>query len=48
MVIATDVAGEVVEVGAEVRNFKTGDKVVAVLSHMVCASLSFFLTGHDV
>lgn len=35
---ATDVAGEVVEVGSGVKNFKAGDKVVAVLSHLV----SFF------
>uniref|UniRef100_A0A6N2NCY5 Enoyl reductase (ER) domain-containing protein n=1 Tax=Salix viminalis TaxID=40686 RepID=A0A6N2NCY5_SALVM len=31
----TDVAGEVVEVGPGVTNFKTGDKVVAILSHLV-------------
>uniref|UniRef100_A0A6N2NJJ5 Alcohol dehydrogenase-like N-terminal domain-containing protein n=1 Tax=Salix viminalis TaxID=40686 RepID=A0A6N2NJJ5_SALVM len=30
----TDVAGEVVEVGPGVTNFKTGDKVVAILSHL--------------
>ncbi|KAF3435927.1 hypothetical protein FNV43_RR23019 [Rhamnella rubrinervis] len=29
----TDVAGEIVEVGQGVKNFKAGDKVVAVLSH---------------
>ncbi|XP_031101338.1 chloroplast envelope quinone oxidoreductase homolog [Ipomoea triloba] len=31
---ATDVAGEVVEVGSRVKNFKAGDKVVAMLSHL--------------
>nr|GMD20166.1 putative quinone-oxidoreductase homolog, chloroplastic [Ipomoea batatas] len=31
---ATDVAGEVVEVGSGVKNFKAGDKVVAMLSHL--------------
>ncbi|EEF31289.1 conserved hypothetical protein [Ricinus communis] len=33
----TDVAGEVVEVGPGVKNFQTGDKVVAHLSHPVLA-----------
>ena len=31
----TDVAGEVVEVGSGVKNFKAGDKVVAMLSRFV-------------
>ncbi|KAJ4728432.1 Quinone-oxidoreductase [Melia azedarach] len=31
---ATDVAGEVIGTGSEVKNFKAGDKVVAVLSHL--------------
>ena len=31
----TDIAGEVVEVGSGVKNFKAGDKVVAMLSHFV-------------
>lgn len=31
----TDVAGEVVETGAGVKNFKAGDKVVAMLSIFV-------------
>lgn len=31
---ATDVAGEVMEVGSGVKNFKAGDKVVSVLSHL--------------
>lgn len=32
---ASDVAGEVVEVGFEVKNFKAGDKVVALLNAFV-------------
>ncbi|KAG9155332.1 hypothetical protein Leryth_022130 [Lithospermum erythrorhizon] len=32
--IRTDVAGEVVEAGSGVKNFKAGDKVVAMLSHL--------------
>jgi NADPH:quinone reductase-like Zn-dependent oxidoreductase len=31
----TDVAGEVVEVGSGVKNFKAGDKVVAMLNFAV-------------
>ena len=38
----TDVAGEVVEVGPGVTNFKTGDKVVAILSHCLVSALSIF------
>ncbi|CAH9075393.1 unnamed protein product [Cuscuta epithymum] len=30
---ATDIAGEVMEIGSGVKNFKAGDKVVAMLSH---------------
>jgi hypothetical protein len=37
-----DVAGEVVEVGPGVTNFKTGDKVVAILSHIVSAHSIFW------
>lgn len=32
---ATDVAGEVVEVGPGVQDFKAGEKVVAYLNHLV-------------
>lgn len=39
---ATDVAGEVVDVGRYVRNFRVGDKVVAYLSHVV--SIIIFVT----
>lgn len=35
--IATDVAGEIIEVGSEVKNFKAGDNVVAILNHFVSA-----------
>jgi Zn-dependent alcohol dehydrogenase len=39
----TDVAGEVVEVGPGVTNFKTGDKVVTILTHcLVSAHLIFW------
>ncbi|GER52116.1 oxidoreductase [Striga asiatica] len=37
---ATDVAGEIVEVGAGVESFKPGDKVVAMLSHTTGGGLS--------
>jgi len=36
----TDVAGEVVEVGPQVKDFKVGDKVIAKLNNQV--SISFF------
>ena len=32
---ASDVAGEVMEVGPGVKNFKAGDKVVAVVNPLV-------------
>ncbi|KAE9463699.1 hypothetical protein C3L33_04373, partial [Rhododendron williamsianum] len=38
---ATDVAGEVVTVGSGVKNFKTGDKVVSILSPMFQGHLSY-------
>ena len=43
----TDVAGEVVEVGSGVKNFKAGDKVVAYLRQFVsfifpCVQLSIW------
>ncbi|CAA7058744.1 unnamed protein product [Microthlaspi erraticum] len=31
---ATDIAGEVIEVGSGVKNFKAGDKVLSILSHL--------------
>ncbi|PKI32350.1 chloroplast envelope quinone oxidoreductase homolog [Punica granatum] len=39
---ATDVAGEVVEVGSVVKNFKLGDKVVALFSHLGGGGLAEF------
>ncbi|CAH9140653.1 unnamed protein product [Cuscuta epithymum] len=39
---ATDIAGEVMEIGSGVKNFKAGDKVVAMLSHFE----SLFLLTH--
>lgn len=36
---ATDVAGEIVEVGQGAKKFKVGDKVVVLLSHFVSAIL---------
>ncbi|KZV40977.1 quinone-oxidoreductase, chloroplastic [Dorcoceras hygrometricum] len=36
----TDVAGDVVEIGQEVKNFKPGDKVVAILSHVMGGGLA--------
>ncbi|KAG0487631.1 hypothetical protein HPP92_009726 [Vanilla planifolia] len=40
-----DVAGEVIEVGSAVKNFKPGDKVVSMLLFMVflTTNLQFFL-----
>lgn len=31
----TDIAGEIVDLGSDVKNFKTGDKVVAKLNDVV-------------
>ncbi|CAH8276991.1 unnamed protein product [Arabidopsis lyrata] len=44
---ATDVAGEVVEVGSGVKNFKAGDKVVAVLSHLGGGGLAEFAVASE-
>ncbi|OVA11840.1 Alcohol dehydrogenase superfamily [Macleaya cordata] len=41
---ATDVAGEVIEVGPGVNNFEAGDKVVALLNHAVSAYLHIILS----
>ncbi|GAY40032.1 hypothetical protein CUMW_048940 [Citrus unshiu] len=39
---ATDVAGEIIEVGSEVKNFKAGDNVVAILNHFSGGGLAEF------
>ncbi|KAF5746279.1 hypothetical protein HS088_TW06G00450 [Tripterygium wilfordii] len=44
---ATDVAGEVVEVGPGVKNFKTGEKVVAILSHLNGGGLAEYAVAKD-
>lgn len=44
---ATDVAGEVVEVGPGVKNFKSGDKVVAVLNHFTGGGLAEYAVAKE-
>ncbi|KFK38785.1 hypothetical protein AALP_AA3G160300 [Arabis alpina] len=44
---ATDVAGEVMEVGSGVKNFKAGEKVVAVLSHLTGGGLAEFVVASE-
>ncbi|KAJ4957084.1 hypothetical protein NE237_013867 [Protea cynaroides] len=44
---ATDIAGEVVEVGSCVKNFKAGDKVVAILSHSTGGGLAEFAVAKE-
>ncbi|KAH7576401.1 hypothetical protein ACOSP7_003342 [Xanthoceras sorbifolium] len=43
----TDVAGEVVGVGSDVKNFKAGDKVVAILSHATGGGLAEFAVAKE-
>ncbi|KAJ9169805.1 hypothetical protein P3X46_017956 [Hevea brasiliensis] len=43
----TDVAGEVLEVGPGVKNFKTGDKIVAMLSHATGGGLAEFAVAKE-
>ncbi|WJX49551.1 hypothetical protein P8452_35971 [Trifolium repens] len=43
----TDVAGEVVEVGAQVRDFKAGDKVIANLTHKYGGGLAEFAVASE-
>ncbi|KAL6339405.1 hypothetical protein AAG906_032937 [Vitis piasezkii] len=43
----TDVAGEVVEVGAGVKEFKAGDKVVSILSHVYGGGLAEFAVAKE-
>ncbi|KAK3182789.1 hypothetical protein Dsin_030075 [Dipteronia sinensis] len=44
---ATDVAGEIVGVGSDVKNFKAGDKVVAILSHTTGGGLAEFAVAKE-
>ncbi|KAG2255583.1 hypothetical protein Bca52824_074877 [Brassica carinata] len=44
---ATDVAGEVLEVGSGVKNFKAGDKVVSVLSHLTGGGLAEYAVASE-
>ncbi|KAI4324160.1 hypothetical protein L6164_023720 [Bauhinia variegata] len=43
----TDIAGEVVEVGPEVKDFRTGDKVVAKLGHEYGGGLAEFAVANE-
>jgi NADPH:quinone reductase-like Zn-dependent oxidoreductase len=43
----TDVAGEIIEVGQGVQNFKAGDKVVALLSHLNGGGLAEFAVASE-
>ncbi|KAL3716158.1 hypothetical protein ACJRO7_007858 [Eucalyptus globulus] len=44
---ATDVGGEVVEVGPAVKKFKPGDKVVAILSHLKGGGFAEFAVAKE-
>ncbi|GAU37967.1 hypothetical protein TSUD_269820 [Trifolium subterraneum] len=43
----TDVAGEIVEVGAQVKDFKVGDKVIAKLTHQYGGGLAEFAVASE-
>ncbi|CAJ2655333.1 unnamed protein product [Trifolium pratense] len=43
----TDVAGEVVEVGSQVKDFKAGDKVIAKLTHQYGGGLAEFAVATE-
>ncbi|XP_021736914.1 quinone-oxidoreductase homolog, chloroplastic [Chenopodium quinoa] len=43
----TDVAGEVVRAGSSVKRFKTGDKVVAILSHATGGALAEYAVAKE-
>ena len=45
LVLGHEVAGEVVEAGEGVENFKAGDRIVAA-HHVPCNTCSYCLTGH--
>ncbi|WOH01938.1 hypothetical protein DCAR_0521324 [Daucus carota subsp. sativus] len=44
---SSDIAGEVVEVGFEVKNFKAGDKVVAMLNAFVGGGLAEYVVAKE-
>ncbi|MBA0821508.1 hypothetical protein Goarm_018362, partial [Gossypium armourianum] len=44
---ATDVAGEVIKVGPRVTNYKTGDKVDAMLNHPTGGGLAEYAVAKD-
>lgn len=44
---SSDVAGEVVEVGFEVKNFKAGDKVVAMLNTFVGGGMAEYVVARE-
>ncbi|KAF3435925.1 hypothetical protein FNV43_RR23017 [Rhamnella rubrinervis] len=43
----TDVAGEIIEIGQGVKDFKAGDKVVAHLSHLNGGGLAEFAVANE-
>ncbi|KAI3450821.1 hypothetical protein Pfo_007486 [Paulownia fortunei] len=47
LIPSTDVAGEVVEVGSGVKNFKPGDKVVSILSLITGGGLSEYAVAKE-
>ncbi|KAL9171619.1 hypothetical protein ABFS82_04G221400 [Erythranthe guttata] len=48
LIPCTDVAGEVVEVGSQVKNFKVGDKVVSILSLLKGGGLSEYAVAKEI
>ena len=46
LVLGHEVAGQVVEVGADVDKFKAGDRIVAA-HHVPCNTCAYCLTGHQ-
>jgi len=47
IILGYDVCGEVVEVGAEIKNFKIGDIVFGVLDNKYGGALAEFAVGHE-
>ncbi|GFP93509.1 putative quinone-oxidoreductase homolog chloroplastic [Phtheirospermum japonicum] len=48
LIPSTDVAGEVVEIGSEVKKFKPGDKVVAILNTLTGGGLSEYAAAKEI